>query len=216
MALAVFIAAMVQPGRSQMAPESQLDITTDGAIAADALASNKFSLKIFPKKGGGKGKGEDWKRGFDLGWQIGQCLKNYDNVKSCVAEFQQVFTTGDFQDLTAECCEAFTGVADDCLAMNIAGYLPQVRVPAATITAYCAIVKTLSGSPKFGVCKTNFGWGRPRKVEMPNIGSLGSISMLCIAESRDEEGRVEFGLAFAPDEVDRFNAIFHCGFSNLN
>ncbi|XVE63641.1 hypothetical protein DITRI_Ditri07aG0036200 [Diplodiscus trichospermus] len=74
----------------------------------------------------------------------------------------------------------------------------------------------LSGSPKFGVYKTEFGWGKPRKVEVANIGSLGSISMLSIAESREEEGGVEFGLAFAPDEVDRFNAIFHSGLSNLN
>ena len=138
MVLAVCIAAVVQPGQSQMAPESQLHIPRDGIIAAETLASEKFAIKLPPKKGK-----SSFKRGFDIGWQIAQCLGNYDNVKVCGAQFRQVFTIGDFEGLTADCCDAFTGIADDCLAMSIAGYLPQIRVPATTITAYCSIVKTL-------------------------------------------------------------------------
>ncbi|XVE63640.1 hypothetical protein DITRI_Ditri07aG0036100 [Diplodiscus trichospermus] len=73
----------------------------------------------------------------------------------------------------------------------------------------------LSGSANSAVYKADFGWGKARKIELANIGLLGSVSMLSIIESREEEGGVEFGLAFAPDEVYRFNAIFFSGLSKL-
>ncbi|XVF29438.1 hypothetical protein REPUB_Repub15cG0121000 [Reevesia pubescens] len=66
-------------------------------------------------------------------------------------------------------------------------------------------VITVAASPKLGVYGIDFGWGRPTKTEVAHIGSFGSISM---AESREEEGGVEFGLALAQDELDRFNAVF--------
>ncbi|MBA0625960.1 hypothetical protein Godav_003702 [Gossypium davidsonii] len=67
----------------------------------------------------------------------------------------------------------------------------------------------VSASPKFELYKVDFGWGRPRKTEVANIGSLGSLSLFSIAESRGEEGSIEFGLALAPHELDIFNSIFY-------
>lgn len=67
----------------------------------------------------------------------------------------------------------------------------------------------VSASPKFELYKVDFGWGRPRKTEVANIGSLGSLSLFSIAEGREEEGSIEFGLALAPHELDIFNSIFH-------
>ncbi|XWS48086.1 hypothetical protein CRYUN_Cryun13aG0042500 [Craigia yunnanensis] len=72
---------------------------------------------------------------------------------------------------------------------------------------------SVAGSPKLRVYKTDFGWGRPQKSEVAHIGCYGSIS---IAENMDEEvGGVEFGLALAPNELDKFNAIFEQGLVNL-
>ncbi|XWS27097.1 hypothetical protein CRYUN_Cryun26dG0087100 [Craigia yunnanensis] len=80
-------------------------------------------------------------------------------------------------------------------------------------TGHHVIIAT--ASPKLGVFNVDFGWGRPRKTELATIGLLGSLSMFSIAENRDEEGGVEFGLALAPDELDSFNAVFNGGLLKL-
>ncbi|TYJ15036.1 hypothetical protein E1A91_A10G157200v1 [Gossypium mustelinum] len=71
---------------------------------------------------------------------------------------------------------------------------------------------SIAASPKFGVYEIDFGWGRPRKTEVAHIGSLGSISM---AESREEESGVEFGLALSQEELHSFNDVFHRGLQQL-
>lgn len=71
---------------------------------------------------------------------------------------------------------------------------------------------SIAASPKFGVYEIDFGWGRPRKTEVAHIGSFGPISM---AESREEEGGVEFGLALSQEELHSFNAAFHQGLQQL-
>ncbi|XVF65665.1 hypothetical protein PTKIN_Ptkin09bG0267800 [Pterospermum kingtungense] len=76
----------------------------------------------------------------------------------------------------------------------------------------CEHYVTLAGSPKLRLYETDFGFGRPKKSEVVHIGSHKLIS---IAESRDEEGGVEFGLAFASSELDKFNAVFEQGLLNL-
>ncbi|KAE8735328.1 hypothetical protein F3Y22_tig00000340pilonHSYRG00222 [Hibiscus syriacus] len=73
----------------------------------------------------------------------------------------------------------------------------------------------LVSSPKFGLYDTDFGWGKPRKTEVGMLQSIGRRSMVCISESRDEEGGVEFGLGFAShDSVNSFNDIFMEGLPN--
>lgn len=64
----------------------------------------------------------------------------------------------------------------------------------------------VAGSPRFKAYATDFGWGRPVKVEMV-IQGPGSISL---AESRDGDG-VEIGLAFEQPEMDLFERHFSDG-----
>ncbi|GLT34604.1 hypothetical protein SLA2020_311690 [Shorea laevis] len=71
----------------------------------------------------------------------------------------------------------------------------------------------VAGSPKLRWYELDFGWGRPKKTEVADIGSNGLIS---IAESRDEEGGIEFGLALSKDESERFNAAFKEGWLMLS
>ncbi|TYJ29232.1 hypothetical protein E1A91_A06G057100v1 [Gossypium mustelinum] len=74
----------------------------------------------------------------------------------------------------------------------------------------------VGSSPKFGLYKTDFGWGRPRNIENPILPSFGTCSMFVIAENREEEeGGVEFALAFASNDLDIFNTIFHQGLLKL-
>lgn len=71
---------------------------------------------------------------------------------------------------------------------------------------------SVAGSPKLRVYETDFGWGRPKKVEVAHVGSSRAIA---ITESRDEEGGVEFGVPLALHEVERFYVMFQQVFLNL-
>ncbi|KAK8597898.1 hypothetical protein V6N13_095292 [Hibiscus sabdariffa] len=75
----------------------------------------------------------------------------------------------------------------------------------------------LISSPKFGLYNTDFGCGKPRKTEVSMLQSFGCRSMICVSESREEEGGVEFAMGFASHEsVNSFSEIFMEGFSKLH
>jgi Transferase family len=65
-----------------------------------------------------------------------------------------------------------------------------------------------AGSPKFKVYSVDFGWGKPEKVEIVSATKAGSMSL---AESRDEPGGVEIGLALPRREMDFFSKYFENG-----
>ncbi|KAJ0966619.1 hypothetical protein J5N97_023536 [Dioscorea zingiberensis] len=67
---------------------------------------------------------------------------------------------------------------------------------------------SIAGSPRFRVYDTDFGWGKPVKVEVTSIKETGAMS---IAESGKEPGGLEFGLAFPKHEIDAFQACFTAG-----
>ncbi|XP_078166350.1 phenolic glucoside malonyltransferase 2-like [Carex rostrata] len=69
-------------------------------------------------------------------------------------------------------------------------------------------VLTVAGSPKFRAYDIDFGFGRPTKVEIISATKAGAMS---VAESRDEEGGVEIGIAFPKDEMDCFRKCFSNG-----
>ncbi|KAL4283444.1 hypothetical protein GQ457_16G011200 [Hibiscus cannabinus] len=73
----------------------------------------------------------------------------------------------------------------------------------------------VTSSPKFGVYSSDFGWGRPRKIEFSNIAMLKSVYCFSISESSEEEGGVEFGIPLALNESDSFDTIFHRHLLNL-
>ncbi|KAK1582259.1 hypothetical protein Q3G72_013355 [Acer saccharum] len=65
-----------------------------------------------------------------------------------------------------------------------------------------------AGSNRFGVYETDFGWGRPKKVETVSIDRTGSVSL---AESRRGHGGVEVGLVLDKNEMDAFASFFNQG-----
>ncbi|KAL5982048.1 hypothetical protein ACLOJK_016117 [Asimina triloba] len=73
-------------------------------------------------------------------------------------------------------------------------------------------VLSVAGSPLLRVYDTQFGWGRPRKVEVLSIEETGAISL---AENRDEEGGIEIGLAMPDSEMDGFDSLFKQGLASL-
>ncbi|KAG6496200.1 malonyl-coenzyme A:anthocyanin 3-O-glucoside-6''-O-malonyltransferase-like [Zingiber officinale] len=61
-------------------------------------------------------------------------------------------------------------------------------------------------SPKFHVYGTDFGWGRPKKVEITSITRKGAVS---VAESRDEDGGVEIGVVLPKPDMEQFEMQFN-------
>ncbi|XVF73642.1 hypothetical protein PTKIN_Ptkin12aG0218600 [Pterospermum kingtungense] len=62
------------------------------------------------------------------------------------------------------------------------------------------------GSPKLDVYETDFGWGRPMKVEEISIDhGWGPISL---TQSRDEAGGIEVGLSLPNPQMDAFTSFF--------
>ncbi|GKV08859.1 hypothetical protein SLEP1_g20431 [Rubroshorea leprosula] len=68
----------------------------------------------------------------------------------------------------------------------------------------------VAGSPRFNVYESNFGWGKPEKVEIVSIDRTGAISL---AESADGSGGVEIGLALMKHEMEIFASFFIHGCS---
>ncbi|CAM8896619.1 unnamed protein product [Rhodiola kirilowii] len=66
-------------------------------------------------------------------------------------------------------------------------------------------IYTVAGSPRLGVYGLDFGWGRPAKVEVVSIDGSNSVS---IAESIDDEGGVEIGLALEKNQMEAFISIY--------
>jgi hypothetical protein len=70
----------------------------------------------------------------------------------------------------------------------------------------------IAGSPRFELYNTDFGWGRPRKVEMISIDRTGAI---CLSDSRDGGGGIEIGLVLKKQEMEVFASLFSRGLEAL-
>ncbi|GLU01814.1 hypothetical protein SLE2022_190980 [Rubroshorea leprosula] len=69
---------------------------------------------------------------------------------------------------------------------------------------------SVAGSARFKVYESDFGWGKPKKVEIASIDRTGAISL---AESADGGGGVEIGLALMKREMEIFASLFIHGCS---
>ncbi|CAH9126773.1 unnamed protein product [Cuscuta epithymum] len=67
---------------------------------------------------------------------------------------------------------------------------------------------SLAGSPKFDYYELDFGWGKPKKFDIPSIDVTGAISL---GAAKDHEGGLEVGLALPVAQMDIFTNIFNEG-----
>ncbi|KAJ4900876.1 HXXXD-type acyl-transferase family protein [Raphanus sativus] len=70
---------------------------------------------------------------------------------------------------------------------------------------------SISGSNRFGIYTSDFGWGKPVNSEIVSIDRNEAFSM---SERRDGPGGVEFGLCLKKCEMDRFVSLFQNGLQN--
>ncbi|TYK01249.1 phenolic glucoside malonyltransferase 1-like isoform X1 [Cucumis melo var. makuwa] len=68
---------------------------------------------------------------------------------------------------------------------------------------------SLSGSPRFGVYNADFGFGKPKKVE---IVSAESPYVFSLTDSRNSDVVMEIGVVKERDEIEAFVDIFNQGF----
>ncbi|XP_020095764.1 anthocyanidin 3-O-glucoside 6''-O-acyltransferase-like [Ananas comosus] len=74
-------------------------------------------------------------------------------------------------------------------------------------------ILTGAGSHRFGVYDTDFGWGRPAHVDLNSVARTGVVA---VAESGEEEGGVEIGLALPRNQMDLFQIYFAQGLGRLD
>ena len=102
-------------------------------------------------------------------------------------------------------CEAITSL-DDGVLSGSENWLPLV------FAIKTERVVGIAGSPRFELYNTDFGWGRPRKVEMISIDRSGAI---CLSDSRDGGGGIEIGLVLKKQEMNVFASLFSRGLEAL-
>ncbi|KAI8031895.1 Phenolic glucoside malonyltransferase 2 [Camellia lanceoleosa] len=67
---------------------------------------------------------------------------------------------------------------------------------------------SIGGTPRFELYNTDFGWGRPRKVEMTSIDKSGAFSL---SDCRDGNGGLEIGIVLKKHETEAFTSLFASG-----
>ncbi|VVB03760.1 unnamed protein product [Arabis nemorensis] len=72
---------------------------------------------------------------------------------------------------------------------------------------------SVAGSTRLGIYGSDFGWGKPVKVEIVTIDKDESVSL---SESGDGTGGVEIGVCLKKDDVERFGSLFSTGLKKLN
>ncbi|XP_061998422.1 phenolic glucoside malonyltransferase 2-like [Rosa rugosa] len=70
-------------------------------------------------------------------------------------------------------------------------------------------VYSIAGSQRFEVYGTDYGWGRPRKIELVSIDKTDAVSLM---DSKNGGGAVEVGLALKKPQMEVFASLFAKGF----
>ncbi|KAH7845718.1 hypothetical protein Vadar_005166 [Vaccinium darrowii] len=99
-------------------------------------------------------------------------------------------------------CEAIGGFHDGVLkgAKQLIPNLLSIRKEGGFLIS-------IASSPRFKVYEIDFGWGRPKKVEMV-IENSGALSL---SDSRDGNGGVEIGVVLEKHETEEFASLFARG-----
>ncbi|CAK8533378.1 unnamed protein product [Lathyrus sativus] len=69
-----------------------------------------------------------------------------------------------------------------------------------------------AGSPRFEVYDIDFGFGKPKKVDMASIDKTGAFSL---SESKNHNGGIEIGLALDKHEMEAFSTFFVQGLESI-
>ncbi|PSS30517.1 Phenolic glucoside malonyltransferase [Actinidia chinensis var. chinensis] len=116
-------------------------------------------------------------------------------ITSCNANANSDELTGDDGIAIAVMAigEAIQGLKDGVLKGKEDLLSRAISIPPARLFS-------IAGSPRFEFYKTNFGWGRPRKVETTSIDKTGAFSL---SDSRDGNSEIEIGIVLKKHESEK-------------
>ncbi|GFZ19232.1 hypothetical protein Acr_27g0009710 [Actinidia rufa] len=97
--------------------------------------------------------------------------------------------------------EAIEGLKDGVLKEKTDLISRSISIPPGRLLS-------IAGSPRFDFYKTDFGWGRPKKVETTSIDKTGAFSL---SDSRDGSRGIEIGIALKKYESEAFESLFASG-----
>ncbi|PRQ53365.1 putative isoflavone-7-O-beta-glucoside 6''-O-malonyltransferase [Rosa chinensis] len=66
-------------------------------------------------------------------------------------------------------------------------------------------VYSIAGSQRFEVYGTDYGWGRPKKIELVSIDKTDAVSLM---DSKNGGGAIEVGLALKKPQMEAFASLF--------
>ncbi|KAL1359920.1 hypothetical protein AAHE18_04G140800 [Arachis hypogaea] len=75
-----------------------------------------------------------------------------------------------------------------------------------------AKIYSIAGSPRFGVYDVDFGYAKPKKVDMTSTDKTGAFSL---SENKDNNGGIEIGLALKKSDMETFSTFFSEGLQSL-
>nr|GME20309.1 malonyl-coenzyme A:anthocyanin 3-O-glucoside-6''-O-malonyltransferase-like [Ipomoea batatas] len=67
---------------------------------------------------------------------------------------------------------------------------------------------SVASSPRFDYYQLDFGWGKPKKFEVPSIDLTGAMSL---STAKDYEGGLEVGLSLPISQINTFTRVFTQG-----
>ncbi|KEH25130.1 putative isoflavone-7-O-beta-glucoside 6''-O-malonyltransferase [Medicago truncatula] len=73
-------------------------------------------------------------------------------------------------------------------------------------------IYSIAGSPRFEFYSIDFGFGKPKKVDMTSTDKSGAFSL---SESRNNNGGIEIGLALSKEEMEAFSTLFVQGLESI-
>ncbi|KAK9152073.1 hypothetical protein Syun_010382 [Stephania yunnanensis] len=109
-------------------------------------------------------------------------------------------------------------VAVDCIVKAMRGLSvavandPELRLSRTLNTSPNYRTWSIAGSPQFGFCKIDFGFGRPKKFEFLSMARTGSI---LFSDSGNEGVAMEIGLVRRKQEMDSFAHQYFKGLHDL-
>ncbi|KAK1265992.1 Malonyl-CoA:anthocyanidin 5-O-glucoside-6''-O-malonyltransferase [Acorus gramineus] len=89
---------------------------------------------------------------------------------------------------------------EDCNAWPV--WLAKTRDPSRAIVNVCS-------SPKFRSYETDFGWGKPERIEFLMRDTAGTFVLV---DARDEVGGLQVCMVLPPSQMEEFSGLFMNGF----
>ena len=105
-------------------------------------------------------------------------------------------------------CRVGKGEKNSILEGCMDGGMPKIQ----SVMSERPRLFSVAGSPRFEVYDVDFGWGRPKKVDVTSVDKTGAFSL---SETRDHSGGIQIGLALTKSQMEAFSTVFAQGLESL-